>query len=77
MTINEIKDTSFAFNEITGEMICFLRNSSALTLISGDSTDPEILCQLLFDTVQIAESWSPMNSANGIARLPVYTCNHI
>jgi len=77
MTIKEIKDTSFAFNEITGEMICFLRNNMSMTLIMGDSHNPEVLCQLLFNDVQISESWSPMSSAKGIARLPVYRCNHI
>ena len=73
MKINEIKDTNFAFNEVTGQLVCFLRDNTFMTVIAGDSGNPEVLCQLLFNSAEIAESWSPMCSKKVMTRLLAYT----
>ena len=77
MILNEINDMNFAFNEITGQLICFLRNNMPMTLIMGDSHRPEMLCQLLFNDVQIDACWSPMGSDKAITMFLKHTHNHI
>jgi len=73
MTIEKLKEehlfgTTYAINEITGELIAFTNKGTFVTLIEGDSRKPTVLCQMIFDESAINESWSPISDEEGIKR---------
>jgi hypothetical protein len=73
MTIEKLKeehlfDTTYAINEITGELIAFTNKGTSITLIEGDSRKPSVLCQMLFDEGAINDAWSPISDEEGVER---------
>ena len=73
MTIEKLKeehlfDTTYAINEITGELIAFTNKGTSVTLIEGDSRKPSVLCQMLFDEGAIKNAWSPISDEEGTER---------
>jgi hypothetical protein len=73
MTIEKLKedhlfDTTYAINEITGELIAFTNKGTSVTLIEGDSRKPSVLCQMLFDEGAINDAWSPISDEEGVER---------
>lgn len=82
MTIEKLKedhlfDTTYAINEITGELIAFTNKDKGtfVTLIEGDSRKPSVLCQMLFDEGAIKDAWSPISDEEGTKRVLKDTCD--
>lgn len=79
MTIEKLKedhlfDTTYAINEITGELIAFTNKDKGtfVTLIWGDSRKPSVLCQMLFDEGAIKDAWSPISDEECVKRYKRY-----
>lgn len=63
---SEKTQQSFAFNEITGQLVAFLKHTPEhLTLLEGDSKKPGVLCELLFNSDDIEECWNLLDNETG------------
>lgn len=54
----EIEKKSFAFNEITGMLVCIGRNNKLTVILDGDSSNEKFIRELLFDDEQILNTWN-------------------